>query len=291
MADIRILSLSRTETTFPDTGDFMMIGDKDVGDNDYKITIANAVAAIEDATKALARVLTNKSIDADNNTITNIANDEIKAAAAIALNKLAAVTASKALVSDASGFVSASATTAAQIALLAGLTAQGSELNTLDEDNDDAIGVIGNTYFWFKVDGTSQIRLYDGSIRPETDNDIDIGTLTLNFKDGFFQRLRTKSNATLTNLNFAADTGTIENTFVVTLDPAPAALAKGMILTFIPDAANTGACTINVNGLGAAPVKIDNAGALADPAAGDLDVDIMHLLIYDGTNWQLKDPS
>lgn len=66
--------------------------------------------------------LTNKTIDADSNTITNIENADIKAGAAIALNKLAATTVSSALVSDASGFVSASATTSAEIGFVSGVT-------------------------------------------------------------------------------------------------------------------------------------------------------------------------
>jgi hypothetical protein len=52
-----------------------------------------------------------------------ITNDKINATAAIALSKLAATTASKVLVSDASGFVSASATTPTELAYLAGVTA------------------------------------------------------------------------------------------------------------------------------------------------------------------------
>jgi len=66
--------------------------------------------------------LTNKTIDADANTITNIENADIKAAAAIALDKLAATTASRALVSDASGFVSAATTTATEIGYVNGVT-------------------------------------------------------------------------------------------------------------------------------------------------------------------------
>ena len=66
--------------------------------------------------------ITNKSIDADANTITNIENADIKSAAAISLNKLAATTASRALVSDASGFVSPSATTDTEIGHVSGVT-------------------------------------------------------------------------------------------------------------------------------------------------------------------------
>jgi hypothetical protein len=66
--------------------------------------------------------LTNMSIDATTNTITNISNSEVKAAAAIALNKLAATTASRAVVSDGSGFMSPATTTATEIGYVNGVT-------------------------------------------------------------------------------------------------------------------------------------------------------------------------
>lgn len=66
--------------------------------------------------------ISNKTIDADLNTLTNIENADIKAAAAIALNKLAATTASRALVSDGSGFVTAATTTATEIGYVNGVT-------------------------------------------------------------------------------------------------------------------------------------------------------------------------
>jgi len=67
---------------------------------------------------------TNKTFDADGtgNSLTNVENANVKAAAAIALNKLAATTVSRALVSDGSGFVSASAVTATEIGHLDGVT-------------------------------------------------------------------------------------------------------------------------------------------------------------------------
>lgn len=85
--------------------------------------------------------LTNKTIDADNNTISNIANDEIAAAAAIALNKLAATTASRALVSDGSGFVSTSSVTATELGYVSGVTSSiQSQL-----DNGASVATFGST--------------------------------------------------------------------------------------------------------------------------------------------------
>lgn len=74
--------------------------------------------------KATTDTLTNKTIDADGtgNSITNIENADIKAAAAIAVNKLAAVTVSRALVSDGSGFVSPATTTSTEIGYVNGVT-------------------------------------------------------------------------------------------------------------------------------------------------------------------------
>ncbi len=96
-------------------------------DLDANRTVSNTdTFTLNESTQAL----TNKTIDADSNTISNIDNDEIKAAAAIALNKLAAVTADRALLSDASGFVSASTVTNVELGHLSGVTSSiQSQLN------------------------------------------------------------------------------------------------------------------------------------------------------------------
>lgn len=72
--------------------------------------------------RASTDTLSGKSISADSNTITNIDNNEIKAAAAIAVNKLAALTASRAVVSDGSGFLASATTTATEIGYVNGVT-------------------------------------------------------------------------------------------------------------------------------------------------------------------------
>jgi hypothetical protein len=68
------------------------------------------------------QTLTNKSIDADQNTITNIEDADIKAGAAIALSKLATVTADRALQSNGSGVISASSVTATELGYVSGVT-------------------------------------------------------------------------------------------------------------------------------------------------------------------------
>lgn len=71
------------------------------------------------------QTLTNKSIDADTNTITNIENADIKSAAAIARTKLASGTASHVLINDGSGVMSSEAT----LAVTRGGTGQSSYTN------------------------------------------------------------------------------------------------------------------------------------------------------------------
>lgn len=73
---------------------------------------------------ATTDTFTNKTFDAEGtgNALSNITNTHIKAAAAIALDKLAALTVSRLLVSDGSGFVSVSSVTSTEAGYLSGVT-------------------------------------------------------------------------------------------------------------------------------------------------------------------------
>lgn len=86
--------------------------------------ISAATAGTDYVTASSTNTFTNKTFDADGtgNSITNIENADIKAAAAIAVNKLAALTASRAVVTDASGFISAATTTSVEIGYVNGVT-------------------------------------------------------------------------------------------------------------------------------------------------------------------------
>lgn len=69
-----------------------------------------------------AQTFTNKSYDADNNTLTNVANANIKAGAAIAHNKMAALTVDRLMITDGSGVASVSSVTATEAGHLSGVT-------------------------------------------------------------------------------------------------------------------------------------------------------------------------
>jgi len=176
------------------------------------------------------------------------------------------------------------------------ITATGAELNLNDAGSAEAI-YAGTNLVNIKADSAIQLVINNGRLEPAVDNDIDLGKVGSEFKDGYFDgviytdKIRLDGSSTLATMNYAVDTGVVENNYVVILDPAPTVIIAGVMLIFNPVTANTGACTINVNSSGAFPVKIDTAGAIADPASGDLDTDMFYLLIFDGTNWQLKNPS
>lgn len=79
--------------------------------------------------------------------------------------------------------------------------------------------------------------------------------------------------------NYVADTGVV-NAYVVTLDPVPSAYRVGMTFDMVPSVVNTGASTVNVNGLGAKSILDANGSAVV---AGALPITRTTRLVYDGT--------
>lgn len=78
------------------------------------------------------------------------------------------------------------------------------------------------------------------------------------------------------------------DTLTGTLNPAPSAYATGNLFSFVAAATNTGAVTINLNSLGAKSITRQGASALI---AGDLVSGQVYLIEYDGTRFQLINPS
>jgi hypothetical protein len=82
-----------------------------------------------------------------------------------------------------SGTLAAARVAAAQTAITSIYNASlalgyGSSHANIDFSTDNSI--------IFDIDGTSQIQLDDGILKPTTDNDVDLGTSSLEFKDGYF---------------------------------------------------------------------------------------------------------
>lgn len=86
---------------------------------------------------------------------------------------------------------------------------------------------------------------------------------------------------------YAADAGGTD-TYAITLSPAPISYTTGMVVYFKANTANTGAATLNVNGLGAKSIVKYANTALTD---SDIFASQMVTVIYDGTNFVLQTPS
>jgi hypothetical protein len=108
------------------------------------------------------------------------AGDILFASSTTVLSRLGIGTAGKVLA------VNSGASAPEYVAALTGVT---SVLNTAlvigrDADNDIDFGT-DNTIL-FRADGADQIKLTNGALLPVTDDDIDLGSSSLQFKDGFF---------------------------------------------------------------------------------------------------------
>lgn len=77
------------------------------------------------------------------------------------------------------------------------------------------------------------------------------------------------------------------DTYAVNLAVSPGAYAAGQRYSFIADVANTGACTINFNTIGAADIKMMDG---TDPVNNMIIANQPVELIYDGTNMVLLNP-
>lgn len=88
-------------------------------------------------------------------------------------------------------------------------------------------------------------------------------------------------------LDYASDTGSAD-AYAIALSPALSAHVTGMPISFKAANANTGAATLNVDGLGAVAVKKKGGVTLV---AGDIPVDGIAVVAYDGTCYQLLNPA
>jgi len=88
-----------------------------------------------------------------------------------------------------------------------------------------------------------------------------------------------------------AGTSSGNDTITADLSPAVTAYTAGMKLAFIAGGTNTGAATLDLNSIGSAKSIKKGADGATALAAGDITADGVYLLYYDGTNFQLINPS
>ena len=86
--------------------------------------------------------------------------------------------------------------------------------------------------------------------------------------------------------NYAADAGA-NDTYVITLSPAITAYETGQVIFFKANTANTGAASLNVNGLGAITIVKAVSTTLAN---NDILASMFCMVVYNGTNFVLMNP-
>jgi len=89
-------------------------------------------------------------------------------------------------------------------------------------------------------------------------------------------------------LQYAGASAAGTDTYAASLPVSPGAYKVGQLYAFLTDVANTGACTLNLNTIGAADIKLPNGN---DPETGDIQATSMVIVQYDGTSFQLMNPA
>lgn len=144
------------------------------------------------------------------------------------------------------------------------------------------------------VNGLGAVNILKNHDQTLDNNDIESGQIVTVVYDGTnFQMQSQVANvfASVTAVQnyshvYAADSvGT--DAYAITLSPAPASYATGQTFFFKAGTANTGAATLNVNGLGAKTIK---KAYNSDLATGDILANQIVQVTYDGTNFQMMSP-
>lgn len=109
------------------------------------------------------------------------------------------------------------------------------------------------------------------------------GIYDLLYDGTYFQLL----NPGRSPLMYGADSGSA-NAYAITLSPILVANLVGLPITFLAGFTNTGAATLNINGLGAVAIKKGGMGySITDLTNGDIMSGQMVTVVYDGTYFQL----
>ncbi|CAM4408300.1 WD40 repeat domain-containing protein [Paenibacillus xylanexedens] len=121
----------------------------------------------------------------------------------------------------------------------------------------------------------AQFVRIEGETKAGAQNKADAALISANeYTDGVTAEVSAEVNQALANATanyirqpgYAATSGT-SSAYVVTLDPVPTTLPDGFGITIVPHITNAAGPTLNINGLGATPLKKQDGTAYA---AGDL---------------------
>src|ERR1051326_1672605 len=137
---------------------------------------------------------------------------------------------------------------------------------------------------------TKKISELDELTAPAADDDVEIRDVSDNVPVATGKNKRMKWLTMVTKMfasRFGADAGSTD-TYVVTLDPVPLGYVTGEHYRFKANTANTGACTVNFNSLGAKTIKKAAGGITTDLDTNDIRAGQWVDLVYDGTNMQMQ---
>jgi len=128
----------------------------------------------------------------------------------------------------------------------------------------------------------------DGDLEPIADSTYDIGQSGNEVAALYVDDIYGADSIIVDQINVGSDGGAGQ-AYYVNMTPGISAYATGTIVIFRAGTANTGACTIDVNGLGAKSVKKLND---QDPAADHIEAGQMVMAIYDYTSsvWEIIQP-
>ena len=122
-----------------------------------------------------------------------------------------------------------------------------------------------------------------GSIVINNTFSAQAGPIPLSQLDTNFSQLVTAVNNTATFTNYAADSGTANSYAIAFSSPTTVSYAAGLTLQFLAGNTNTGASTLNVNGLGAQTIVGPTGSALT---AGAIVAGTVISVVYNGTTFQ-----
>jgi len=133
-------------------------------------------------------------------------------------------------------------------------------------DNEDSLGTDDDTF----IIGTGS-----------TCGSSDAFAITSNGDASFEQ------NVLINELNFSAATAGTDDNYALTLVPSATVYTTGLMVMFSTTNANSGAATLNINGLGAKSLKMLNN---QQPADDYIESGSIIMAVYDGTNFQMIQP-
>lgn len=177
-----------------------------------------------------------------------------------------------------------------------------------------------NVYIGYRAGATNFIgntNVYIGSYAGETNNNYSSGRVFIGNQAGRYEangnRLYIDNSSTSTPLiygefnsvlstrqltingktttngsfNYGPDAASATDSYVVSIQGITA-YVTGLIITFKANTVNSLDCTVNVNSLGAKALKIKYD---QDPASGYIKAGSIVMAVYDGTNFQMIQPS